>query len=106
MEAASDGALVAARLQPVAIYSNVPGVGPYANAGDYCKLVFSTAARRNIEINLPAPKAEIFLADTTTPDQSNPLVQDIITAVLSAASDSAGNPALGYVGGERFKRKS
>jgi len=79
-----------------------PAGGVFPSVGDTVRLTFTDASGNMLNVVLPAPSANIFLADSVTVDAT--MIGDIITAVVGTVLSAAGNPATAFVAGLRGVR--
>lgn len=78
--------------------------GVFADVVDLARLTFVDAGGSQVALALPAPSANIFLADTVTVDPS--AIADLITACIGTLISSAGNAVTAYLAGTRNQRDS
>lgn len=66
--------------------------GPYSTVKDRLTFVLVTADGRTGQLNLPAPREDIFVAGNVLVDMSNPLVQALVAQVTATLGASDGTP--------------
>lgn len=79
-----------------------PGAGPYGNR-DKAQFTFRTADRTIVRMNIPAPKASIFLGDAETVDLENPLVVGFLNAAMAAMGSSGGSALVAVTSAVRTR---
>lgn len=84
--------------------ANTPVAAIFADTVDLARLIFMDAGGNQGTIALPAPKSNIFLADTITVDAS--AIADIIAAAVGHFQTGAGLPVTTFVAGVRNQRSS
>lgn len=77
----------------------------YGSVQDVAQLVFATIPGSQIQVVVPAPLASMFGAGGLTVDPTDPGTAALIAAVLANLTDIAGNPATGYVSGQKGSRR-
>lgn len=82
----------------------VPVSALFADVVDLARLIFTTPGGSTATLALPAPKANIFLADTVTVDPTT--IADIIAACVGTLTASGGVPVTSFVAGVRNQRSS
>ena len=75
----------------------------YFTVSDTARLLFLDSAGSLTTVNLPAPKASIFAADTVTVDPS--AIADVIAAVIAKGRSAGGNPIVSFVAGNLSRRR-
>lgn len=76
-----------------------PVAATYQRVADSAGLLFQDAMGEQVIVQLPAPKAAIFLADQVTVDPT--AIAVLIAAVVGTVLTGSGNPVTSYVGGTR-----
>jgi hypothetical protein len=75
--------------------------GQFQDIEDKARLIYTTSVGTVHHIDVPAPKAAIFLADLETVDPTNALVTAFNTLVLANVANRDGTPFANYVVGTR-----
>lgn len=101
MRAASDCGLWAFKMAPAELVDEAPEDGPYPTVKDVALLIFRTSAGTTIRLNVPGPKAAMFVAGSNRVDPDAPIAAAVIAAVMGSLSDAAGNPATTFIQGTR-----
>lgn len=83
-----------------------PSGGQFRLTQDVALLNFQTIPGTSIQIAIPAPLLSVFGPNSTVVDPTNPGVIALITQVINAASDQAGNPVTAYIGGSKASRRT
>lgn len=104
-QALSVGAIKTASLCPIAVYSAVPGPGPYSSARDYAKVFFRCADQTSAEFIFAAPRSDIWTAGTDKLNLSHPDVQALVNACTAAMSNGVGSPVVSAEDGRRYRIK-
>lgn len=81
-----------------------PTSAVFADVIDLARLIFVDAGGNQAALALPAPKSNIFKADTVTVDPS--AIADIIAACVGHFQTGAGGVATAFVAGTRNQRSS
>lgn len=107
IDAASDGGFRGALISSYIGPSAAPeyGDGAYKSVQDRAVLTFEALDGSRVEVSIPAPSADLFLADTTTVDDSNELILDIIDAVVGIVASASGELVSSYVRGKRQRQE-
>lgn len=79
-----------------------PVAATYQSVGDSVRLMFQDASCNQVALILPAPKSNIFFADSETVDPST--ITDITAACLGHLQTAAGNVVTDFLGGFRQPR--
>lgn len=88
---------------PQTVLTPAPVLADFPDVIDLARLTF-TDGTSLVNLALPAPKANIFLADSVTVNAS--AIADIITAATGHLQSIAGNPVTAFVAGLRNLRAS
>lgn len=80
-----------------------PQSGPYATARDRAQFIFNAASGALVRVNVPSPKAAIFLTDSQQVDLDRQDVQDFIAAVQLACAATDGSAILGIHSAQRIR---
>lgn len=78
-----------------------PVAAVYETVADKAKFLYQTASGTIVTLFLPAPLANLFLADGRTINPSSPGVIAINAAALAVLVDPAGSPITTFIGGVR-----
>lgn len=78
-----------------------PVAAVYQGVGDAAALIFADAAGAQVTLQLPAPKAAIFMADQET--VSAPAIAGVTAAVIGTVLTPAGGLVTAYLAGMRRK---
>lgn len=94
--------VVAATVQ---VPGGVPSTNPYLSVNDAAVLQFATSVGSIVGLIAPGFREALYLADNQTVDPAQPDVIALVAAVIALPLvDSAGNPAISFIGGIRQKR--
>lgn len=82
------------------------GTDQYQSVYDKCVMLFSTASGGRHQYEIPAPKSDLFLADSTTVDPGNGLVTAYSAAMLAnGAAGRDGDLLVRFIGGQLRRRR-
>lgn len=80
-----------------------PSSGPYSGCRDRAQFIFRSAEGMLARVNVPGPKASIFLTDSETVDLSNADVEAFLDSVYAACADTHGNALVSVHSAKRVR---
>jgi hypothetical protein len=93
VQACTDAAVIAVQFQSTVLLEATPADGDYPTVMDRCMtLSRRTATTAPITLQLVAPKASIFEADTETLDLTNADIVALQALMVTLVGDTSGNP--------------
>lgn len=84
----------------------LPTVGDYDDTEDRAVFLFRSANGYEVQVNIPAPKATVFLADDETIDSAQADVASFITGCQSQLCAHDGSALAEYVRGYRQRSRT
>ena len=86
---------------PITRFTPSPAAATYQSVNDYARLLFSASTGEEATVIIPAPKANIFLADSVTVDSS--VITDVISACTGHLVVASGATVSTYLAGIRLQ---
>ena len=79
--------------------------GAYGNIEDKVRLCFSGNAGDTMEMDIPAPIADIFSADNETVDPTNAQIQALLAQLIALACTKLGQTIVALLWGKRVRKE-